>query len=352
MWAHQKRTRGARIGTTQWAAVAGRATPTSTSRRAASAGLLAGLLVVAFGAALATAAPAAAIDDPTRPDARVTHGPSCRPGGLVVEVVAGTAPYTVRLATTRTPSGEDEATLQPGETVVLRTEDVAYGETIDGRLEFAAQDGTGVTFVDELEEYSFTRPTREDCDSIAEPSAPESEDPAAPSSTATPSTSGGADTTSAPAPTTPSSSGTPAPGGAAPGGDGGSAPPREVIAGDTVTLQASGFLPGEQVVIQLHGTDLVIATVTADADGTVSTEIRIPEGAETGPATMDLVGADSAFVAGVDLEVAAAETPLTGADAADIVPLAAAAVALVAAVGGLVSVAGRQRTRRPTTRSA
>ncbi len=158
MWAHQKRTRGARIGTTQWAAVARRSTPTSTSRRAASAGLLTGLLAVLFGAALATAAPAAAIDDPTRPDGRVTHGPSCRPGGLVVEVVAGTAPYTVRLATTRTPSGEDEASLQPGETVVLRTGDVAYGETIDGRLEYAAQDGTGVTFVDELEEYSFTRP--------------------------------------------------------------------------------------------------------------------------------------------------------------------------------------------------
>ena len=140
---------------------------------AASAGLLTGLLALLFGAALATAAPAAAIDDPTRPDARVTHGPSCRPGGLVVEVVAGTVPYTVRLATTRTPSGEDEASLQPGETVVLRTDDVAYGETIDGRLEFAAQDGTGVTFVDELEEYSFTRPTREDCDAIADPSSRE-----------------------------------------------------------------------------------------------------------------------------------------------------------------------------------
>ena len=348
MWAHQKRTRGVRIGTTQWAAVARRSTPTSTSRRAASAGLLTGLLAVLFGAALATAAPAAAIDDPTRPDGRVTHGPSCRPGGLVVEVVAGTAPYTVRLATTRTPSGEDEASLQPGETVVLRTGDVAYGETIDGRLEYAAQDGTGVTFVDDLEEYSFTRPTREDCDSIADPSSPESEEPV-PSSTATPPTSGGAAPTNASAPPSTSSSGTPAPGGAAPDADGGSTPPREVTAGDTVTLEVSGFLPGERVVIQLHGSDLIIGTVTAGADGTVQTEIRIPEGAETGPATMDLVGADSAFVAGVDLQVAAASTPLTSDGVGDIVPLAAAAVALVAAVGGLVSVAGRQHTRRLTT---
>src|SRR5215203_3147214 len=51
-----------------------------------------------------SAGAAAAIDDPTRPDARVTHGPSCRPGGLVVEVQAGTAPYSVRLATTRQPA--------------------------------------------------------------------------------------------------------------------------------------------------------------------------------------------------------------------------------------------------------
>jgi hypothetical protein len=57
-----------------------------------AAGLLTSFVVLLLGAALATAAPAAAIDDPSRPAGRVTHGPSCRPGGLVVEVVAGTAP--------------------------------------------------------------------------------------------------------------------------------------------------------------------------------------------------------------------------------------------------------------------
>jgi len=34
---------------------------------------------------------------------------------------------------------------------VLRTDDVAWGETIDGRLEFTAQDGSGVAYTDELE---------------------------------------------------------------------------------------------------------------------------------------------------------------------------------------------------------
>ena len=304
-----------------------------------------------FGAALATAAPAAAADDPSRPDAQVTHGPSCRPGGLVVEVVAGTAPYSVRLSTTRTPSGEDEATLQPGQTVVLTTDDVAYGETIDGRLEFAAQDGTGVTFVDELEEYSFTRPTKEDCDAIADPSstAPPSGS-AAPTASAVPTTSGGAAPTSSDAAATGSTSA--APGGAAPAGGDGDAAPHEVTAGDTVTLQASGFQPGELVTFQLRGSDVVLGTATAGPDGTVQTEVRIPDGTVAGPATVELFGTESELVADVALQVAAAESPLLDSGSSDIVPLVAAAVALVAAVGGLVSVVGRQRPHHPTTRSA
>src|SRR3954469_24703391 len=169
MSGHKHRNGGARISTTPWGVVENRAMPTRTLRPSLSAGFVTGFVSVLVGLALATATPAAAADDPTRPDAHVTHGPSCRPGGLVVEVVAGTSPYFVRLATTRTPSGEDEAALQPGQTVVLHSADVAYGETIDGRLEYTAQDRSGVTFVDELEEYSFTRPSKQDCDAIADP---------------------------------------------------------------------------------------------------------------------------------------------------------------------------------------
>src|SRR4051812_18240184 len=188
MSGHRHRNGGARISTTPWSAVQHRAAATRSFRTASSAGLVASVSAVLFGIALATAAPAFAVDDPTRPDAQVTHGPSCRPGGLVVEVVAGTRPYAVRLATTRTPSGEDDAVLQPGQSVVLHSDDVDYGETIDGRLEFTALDGSGVTYVDELEEYSFTRPTKEDCDAIADPTtAPD----------ASPSPSGSAATTAA-----------------------------------------------------------------------------------------------------------------------------------------------------------
>lgn len=259
-------------------------------------------MFLVLGAALATAGPAAALDDPTRPDVRVTHGPSCKPGGLVVQVVTGTAPYAVRLSTTRTPSGEDEAQLQPGETVVLRSGDVAWGETIDGRLEFTAADGSG--YADELVEYSFTRPTREDCAAVARPTTPEpvpAEDPE---------------------------------------------PPTRVSPGGTVTLEAAGFLPGERVTIQLHAGGDVLGTATAGPGGQVEAEIRIPEGAAAGRTTVDLVGAQSAGVADVELQVAGAQSVLATDGWTELLPLSAAALALVGSVSGLVSVAGGRRAAR------
>jgi hypothetical protein len=344
MSAHKHRNGGARISTTPWGAAENRATSTKMLQPSVSAGLVAGFVAAMLGAALFAAGPAAAADDPTRPDGRVTFGPSCRPGGLVVEVVAGTSPYSVRLATTRTPAGEDEATLRPGETVTLRTADVAYGETIDGRLEFAAQDGSGVTYVDELVEYSFTRPSKEDCDAIADPSSSPSDTP---TGTARPAAAGGAaPSTSA----TPSSAGsqTPAPAGSAPTGG---ASPTPVTAGETVTLSAAGFRPGELVTIRLNGSDEVLTTATAGADGTVRVDVRIPDGTGSGAATAHLTGTESETVADVGLLVAAAETSLD-AGSADLVPLVAAALALVAAAAGLFAVVGRHGRSRRTVRSA
>jgi hypothetical protein len=338
---------GASIGTIQRDAVQARAVSDRTSRTTVSGVIVGHFVLLLFGAAVATAAPAAAIDDPSRPDARVTHGPSCRPGGLVVEVVAGTTPYAVRLATTRTPSGEDEAVLAPGETVVLRTDDVAWGETIDGRLEFAARDGSGTTFVDELETYSFTRPTREDCEAVAAPTEPHPSPTPSPSAdaTTTPSgTAGHAPVGTPPSTTAPSSTpGTAGP--AAPGpGDGSGGGTRQVSAGDTVTVEMAGFLPGERVTIQLHGSDDVLGTATAGADGSVQAEVRIPARTSSGAATLDLVGNESDVVAPVQLRVAGSETPATGDGIGDLVPLTAAAAALVATMAALVSVAGRQRS--------
>jgi hypothetical protein len=345
---------GARISTTQWGAVQQRATP-GTTRPALSAGLLAGLLSLFFAAALAAAAPASA-DDSVRPAARVTHGPSCRPGGLVVEVTGGTAPYSVRLATTRTPAGEDEAVVQPGKTVELRSDDVDWGETIDGRLEYSARDGSGDTYVDELEEYSFTRPTKEDCEAVAAPTDPHPTT-SAPESSSTPSSSASSasDTPATSAPST-SAASAPSPAGSDGGDDAAKPAPQEVVAGGTVTLQAGGFLPGERVTIAFEGSDDVLATTVAGDDGTVRADVRIPAETEAGPVSVALVGADSAVVAAVELQVAAAGSAVAADDggqaAGDLVPLTAAAAALVMTMGALVSVAGRQRSGdRPLRRA-
>ena len=144
-------------------------TRTTSTRRS---GAVLALTALTLLAGLAAAGPAAAVVDPALPDARVTHGPSCDPGGIVVEVVAGAAPHAVVLATTRTPDGEDLADVRPGETVVLRTAEVAWGETVDGWLEYRALDGSGDVAVDDLEGYTFTRPSAEDCAAITAPAAP------------------------------------------------------------------------------------------------------------------------------------------------------------------------------------
>ena len=313
-----------------------------TSRRAASAGLVSGFLLLLLGAAVATAVPAAAIDDPARPDARVTHGPSCRPGGLVVEVTAGTVPYFVRLATTRNPAGEDEATIAAGTTVVLRSDDVDWGETIDGRLEYAARDDSGVTYVDELDTYSFTRPTQEDCEAAL---APGPSTPPSPSATVLPPSSA-EQPSGTPSPSTGGQTSPPAAAGGAPTAPSSAvrtpADPRQVTAGGSVTLLAAGFLPGERVTVLLHDTDTVLASATAGPDGSVAVEVRIPERTSAGPARVDMVGHDSETSTDVELQVAALASA-AGNGLAELVPLVAAASALVATVAALVSVVGRQR---------
>src|SRR3954469_25717045 len=146
----------------------GDAVPTRPTpfRTIPTTGRLAVLVFALLSAGIAAAPAALAVDDLARPDATVLRGPSCHPGGVVIEVTAGTEPYRVVLATTRHPDGEDSALLAAGQSALLRTGDVDWGETIDSRLEYTAEDGSGVTYTDELEPFSFTRPSQEDCAAI------------------------------------------------------------------------------------------------------------------------------------------------------------------------------------------
>ena len=323
----------------------------------------AGLLLAVSAAGVVLAGPAAAIDDATHPDARVTHGPSCRPGGLVVEVVAGTLPYAVRLTTTRSPDGEAEALLQPGQVVELRTGDVAPGETIDARLEYAAQDGSGTTFVDDLADWTLTRPTAEDCDAgTAPPPSPTPEptpDPAPVPGPATPSQeTPGPPPPATPAPSSPVPSATPSPTPRssstppAPGPPRSTAPPAApstsgtaVSAGGTVRIRVEGYRPGERVTIALRGSDEVIGSAWAADDGSVTAEVRVPARTETGPAALHVVGGDPDTVAAVPLEVAAEVTD-DGPGEASSLPLLLAAGALSATGAALVSATTRRRPGR------
>jgi hypothetical protein len=313
-------------------------------RRSAVLGVLAaGLLALG----VAAAGPALAVDDPTRPDARVTHGPSCRPGGVAVEVTGGTVAYDVVLATTRHPEGEARAAVQPGQTVELRTGDVDWGETIDSRLQFTALDGSGVTYVDELPGFEFTRPAEADCAAIAPPTAEATVPPIAGSAGA------------------PAGTGTddlPPAGGVLPplGTAAGERPAAsvaassgrtsDVAAGDVVTLTASGFAAGEEVSMRLtDGTHL--GDSVADINGLVAVDVRIPDGAAAGAATLEVVGAVTSTTVTVDLQIASATTPVEP-DGGAVWPLAVAGAALAVAAGGLGLAALRSRARRPASGSA
>src|SRR4051794_30964621 len=73
--------------------------PTLSSAREALSPAL--VVLAAAGAlllgAVAVAGPAAAIEDPRRPDAEVTHGPSCGPAVIRVAVTNGTEAHTIAL---------------------------------------------------------------------------------------------------------------------------------------------------------------------------------------------------------------------------------------------------------------
>jgi hypothetical protein len=290
---------------------------------------------------VAAAAPALAVDDPTRPDARVTHGPSCHPGGVAVEVTAGTVAYDVVLATTRLPGGEDRARIGPGQRVELSTGDVGWGETIDSRLQFTALDGSGVTYVDELPGFEFTRPAEEDCAAIAPPTA-EATVPPLTGSTDAPAGTGTDDLP--PDGSVPMPEVGPGPAGSVSASTG---PTSSVAAGDLVTLTASGFAAGEEVTLRLaDGTGL--GTSVADIDGLVAVDVRIPAGAAAGATTLEVVGAVTSTTVAVDLRIAAASSPVDpGGGTAW--PLVVAGVTLTAAAGGLGVSALRRRARRPAS---
>ncbi|HVV38054.1 MAG TPA: hypothetical protein VHC63_15715 [Acidimicrobiales bacterium] len=63
--------------------------------------------------------------------------------------------------------------------------------------------------------------------------------------------------------------------------------------GGEITIDASGFLPGTEVVIEFHSTPHRIGSVTADARGRVKTAAWVPVDAEVGTHHVVLTGTDA-----------------------------------------------------------
>jgi hypothetical protein len=320
--------------------------------------LTVGALGALLLAAVALAAPAAALEDPRRPVAEVTHGPSCGPGVVRVEVTNGNQPHQVALVFDGTVV-QEVADLAPGEQAELGSADVDWGTTVHVTVTMADAQGAAQL---PLDFGTYTRPSKADCDALVpltepEPGvvAPDTVTSALPKSPPAP-----ASGSKAPAPLPPMGAGgtSPVPGAGetvpralpvgdqAPGASPGVAVAAPVAPGGVVTVRGSGFTPGEQVDVTLDGVAAPLATVVAAADGTVEAVVQIPRGADLGSVTVQLVGRTSSAMSGLDLQVAARQLSLAESSAP--VPVLAAGTALLVASVGL----GVAASRRPRTAPA
>lgn len=291
-------------------------------------GALSCTVMAALGVALS--GPAAALEDTRRPVADVTHGPSCGPGVVRVELVNGTEPHRVALVF---GDGVEQqvAEVGPGERAELGSADVDWGTTVAVRIAVTDLDGTAEL---PLDLGTYTRPSREDCDALV-PLAAETAAPALDARAA------GSPATGRPLPSS-TGDGSPVLGTAAAE----QAAAAAVAPGGVVTVRGSGFSPGEVVDVSLDGVDGPLATVVAAEDGSVEAVVQIPRAVELGPVTVQLVGRTSSATSGLDLQVAARQQPLVV--TSDPLPVVAAGTALLvasAAVGGAAA-------RRPRTAPA
>jgi len=348
--------------------------PTSYARALA----VAVLSLVAGGIALAT--PAAAMEDPRRPTATVTHGPSCGPDVVRTLVTNGTQPHRVALVFDG-GAEQDSAVLAAGEQVELVSSGIGWGVTVDVSVAVTAGDGTAEA---PLELETYTRPSAGDCAAVAAPLSGTA--PQATSAEAGAATGAGPETTAptaggpgSPAPSVPA---TPEPGtsqpadpvtsaagtaarttpGTTPGSTGGTptgtpdgvAPPRTsgvpaassssaaVSPGGVVTVRATGFTAGEPVTVTIPGVDEPLTTVAAAADGSVQTVVQIPRAAALGSTTVTFTGNDSSATAGLDLDVAARDRVVPESTGS---PFAVAAGLALVGTAGTLGLLGARRSR-------
>jgi hypothetical protein len=294
-------------------------TPSSLRSASAAAARVLATTGVLLTVAVALAGPAAALEDPRRPSAEITHGPSCGPGVVRVEVTNGTQARRVALVFDGTAE-QDVAQLAAGEPTELASGDVDWGQTVDVSVTVTRPDGTTDA---PIEFGTYTRPSAEDCAAVA---------PVALSAGTAPSAR-----TSATVP----AAGTDQPTWGDADAEAASASSASVAPGGVVTVRATGFTPGEPVQVSLLGRDGALTTVEAAPDGSVEAVVQIPRAVALGTATVQLVGAVSTATAGLDLQVAARVRPL--AEQSTSAPVLAAGASLI----GATALLGLCAARRP-----
>lgn len=82
--------------------------------------------------------------------------------------------------------------------------------------------------------------------------------------------------------------------------------------GDAVTLTASGFVAGKEVVFELHSDPLQLGTATADAAGVATLQTKVPNAAPAGTHTVVATQADTGLNASLAFTVTAAGGGSTG----------------------------------------
>jgi LPXTG-motif cell wall-anchored protein len=105
--------------------------------------------------------------------------------------------------------------------------------------------------------------------------------------------------------------------------------------GGSTAVTSSGWKPNSDVTITLHSTPVVLATVKADATGTVNTTVTIPSSASAGSHTIELAGTSST---GAPQTMSSPITVQSG--GGDPLPRTGAAVAALVLVGIVLFVVG------------
>jgi hypothetical protein len=111
--------------------------------------------------------------------------------------------------------------------------------------------------------------------------------------------------------------------------------------GGSVHVQASGFLPGESVDVELHSTPRLLATFTADLGGAIDGSVTIPTDTDPGSHSIVVIAASGATASTAFTVLAATGSGLARTGAAPVGDLVLAGLLL--AIGLVFAMAGRRR---------